>query len=181
MDPESGTTNYVPVRAKAYPASKNALSVDAKFWRSFRNKSAPQQISAVTCIQFSPAEPHDFAVTSSTRVRQVRLLGCVSSSLSRDGFRGNKQSLTCAAAIGIIFLAIEFFSFSVSHFSGVKSIKEGLNPKPSMLAVPSIFLEYGILVRCCSSESWTCRLQTALVHDIGLHFLCVYRLWSMMG
>jgi hypothetical protein len=68
MDPESGTTNYVPVRAKAYPASKNALSVDAKFWRSFRNKSAPQQISAVTCIQFSPAEPHDFAVTSSTRV-----------------------------------------------------------------------------------------------------------------
>lgn len=75
MDGGTGTAlSYTPVRSKAYPASKNALSVDARYWRSFKNKGAPQHIAAVTSIQFCAAEPHDFAVTSSTRVRALFLL-----------------------------------------------------------------------------------------------------------
>lgn len=59
----------MPVRPKAYPASKNALTVDAKYWKAFKILSTPQHIGAVTSIQFSPVDHYDFAVSSSTRVR----------------------------------------------------------------------------------------------------------------
>ncbi|KAH7423109.1 hypothetical protein KP509_12G039300 [Ceratopteris richardii] len=60
--------SYNPVRPKQSPASRKPHAVESKYWKTFSTKVIEQQISAVSCTSFCPEPPHDFAVTSSTRV-----------------------------------------------------------------------------------------------------------------
>lgn len=100
----------MPVRPKAYPASKNALTVDAKYWKAFKILSTPQHIGAVTSIQFSPVDHYDFAVSSSTRVTIYDgVTGEVKKTISRftdvaysGTFRSDGQLLAAGGETGIV-------------------------------------------------------------------------------
>lgn len=58
----------MPLDRKEYPSKAAPGSADSSFWKSFKKKEVSRQIAGVTCIDFCPEPPHDFAVTSSTRV-----------------------------------------------------------------------------------------------------------------
>lgn len=60
--------SYQPVRSKRFAPSRKPFSVESRYWKSFSSKDILQQIAGVSCVQFCPEPPHDFAVTSSTRV-----------------------------------------------------------------------------------------------------------------
>ncbi|MCO5591550.1 hypothetical protein L7F22_045536 [Adiantum nelumboides] len=62
------SSSYKPVRPKKFAASRKPSAVESKYWKSFSSKIIQQQIAAVTCVNFCPEPPHDFTVTSSTRV-----------------------------------------------------------------------------------------------------------------
>eukprot|EP00249_Psilotum_nudum_P015402 c25310_g1_i1 orf=329-1921(-) len=62
------STDYKPVRAKKLSMSKHPFAAEARFWKSFVKKDILQHVTGITCIHFCPKPPHDFAVTSSTRV-----------------------------------------------------------------------------------------------------------------
>ncbi|CAM6119018.1 unnamed protein product [Calypogeia fissa] len=104
------SNQYVPVRPKQYPKSRDALSVDAKFWRSFKAKPPSQLIGAVSNINFCPAPPHDFAVTSSTRVTIYDGKTCeVKKTISRftdvaysGAFRADGQLIVAGGETGIV-------------------------------------------------------------------------------
>eukprot|EP00271_Cylindrocystis_brebissonii_P021166 TRINITY_DN7422_c0_g1_i1.p1 TRINITY_DN7422_c0_g1~~TRINITY_DN7422_c0_g1_i1.p1 ORF type:complete len:532 (+),score=114.97 TRINITY_DN7422_c0_g1_i1:490-2085(+) len=62
---------YVKLPVKQYPPRSERETPEGKFWRSFRaTSSTPQQqhVGPVTCIDFCPTKPYNFAITSSTRV-----------------------------------------------------------------------------------------------------------------
>eukprot|EP01018_Ginkgo_biloba_P016174 Gb_10217 [translate_table: standard] len=60
--------DFIPIRPKQYPSKRPPGSADSRFWKSFKKKEVSRQIAGVTCINFCPEPPHDFAVTSSTKV-----------------------------------------------------------------------------------------------------------------
>lgn len=60
--------DFIPLDRKEYPSKAAPGSSDSSFWKSFKKKEVSRQIAGVTCIDFCPEPPHDFAVTSSTRV-----------------------------------------------------------------------------------------------------------------
>ncbi|KAJ7562666.1 hypothetical protein O6H91_03G079500 [Diphasiastrum complanatum] len=101
---------YVPVSSKQFPKSRNPLSAESKFWRTFKRKVSEQQTFAVTCINFCPTPPHDFAVTSSTRVVIYDGTTCeVKKTISRftdlaysGSFRSDGQLLVAGGETGII-------------------------------------------------------------------------------
>ncbi|KAG0623543.1 hypothetical protein M758_3G181700 [Ceratodon purpureus] len=107
---DAGRNDYVPVKAKAYPASKNPLSADARFWKAFKILATPQHIGAVTSIQFSPVDHHDFAVSSSTRVTIYDgITGEVKKTISRftdvaysGTFRSDGQLLAAGGETGMV-------------------------------------------------------------------------------
>lgn len=55
-----------PVKLPTLPAS---ITPEQKFWRSFKSNLLINEYSSPTNINFSPIAPHDFAITSSTRVQ----------------------------------------------------------------------------------------------------------------
>jgi len=59
---------FIPLDRKEYASKAAPGSADSSFWKSFKKKEVSRQIAGVTCIDFCPEPPHDFAVTSSTRV-----------------------------------------------------------------------------------------------------------------
>eukprot|EP00252_Welwitschia_mirabilis_P010811 TRINITY_DN2435_c0_g1_i1.p1 TRINITY_DN2435_c0_g1~~TRINITY_DN2435_c0_g1_i1.p1 ORF type:complete len:521 (-),score=83.59 TRINITY_DN2435_c0_g1_i1:1-1563(-) len=61
-------TEYLPVAQKQQPAREKQGSSDSPYWKSFITKNVSRHIAAVNYVNFCPAPPHDFAVTSSTRV-----------------------------------------------------------------------------------------------------------------
>lgn len=63
-----GSRKFIPIGQKVYPSTKPPGSSDSSYWKSFKKKSVLQQIAGVSFIDFCPEPPHDFAVTSSTRV-----------------------------------------------------------------------------------------------------------------
>uniref|UniRef100_A0A0D6RAL4 U3 small nucleolar RNA-associated protein 15 C-terminal domain-containing protein n=1 Tax=Araucaria cunninghamii TaxID=56994 RepID=A0A0D6RAL4_ARACU len=63
-----GSENFIPVQPKIYPSTRPPGSSDSTYWKSFKKKAVSQQVAGVTCIDFCPEPPYDFAVTSSTRV-----------------------------------------------------------------------------------------------------------------
>lgn len=107
---DGGRKDYVPVKAKAYPASKNPLTADARYWKAFKLLSTPQHIAAVTSIDFSPIDHHDFAVSSSTRVTIYDgITGEVKKTISRFSdvaysgtFRSDGQLLAAGGETGIV-------------------------------------------------------------------------------
>ncbi|KAI9342466.1 WD40-repeat-containing domain protein [Zopfochytrium polystomum] len=61
----------VPERAPTLavtPAARKAAA-EAAYWKGFKNPVLVKEFSSVTSIHFSATKPHDFAVTSSTRVQ----------------------------------------------------------------------------------------------------------------
>ncbi|BBN07081.1 U3 small nucleolar RNA-associated protein 15 [Marchantia polymorpha subsp. ruderalis] len=103
-------TDYVPVRPKLYPKSRDSLTVDSKFWKSFKAQRTEQQIAAVSSIHFSPVSPYDFAVTSSTRVtiyngktREVKKNISRFSDVAYSGaYRGDGQLIVAGGESGLI-------------------------------------------------------------------------------
>lgn len=65
---ENNVGDFIPLDRQEYPSKPAPGAVDSSFWKSFKKKEVSRQIAGVTCINFCPEPPHDFAVTSSTRV-----------------------------------------------------------------------------------------------------------------
>ncbi|KAJ3416503.1 snoRNA-binding rRNA-processing protein [Chytridiales sp. JEL 0842] len=61
--------DYRKVQVKKFPTQVGQLSQEAKYWKKFRSPVLVKEYASITSIQFSPTRPHDFAVTSSTRVQ----------------------------------------------------------------------------------------------------------------
>lgn len=51
------------------PSVPTQISPEQKFWKGFVNSQLVKEHNAITHIHFDPNSPHDFAVTSSTRVQ----------------------------------------------------------------------------------------------------------------
>lgn len=65
---DNNVGDFIPLDRQEYPSKPAPGAVDSSFWKSFKKKEVSRQIAGVTCINFCPEPPHDFAVTSSTRV-----------------------------------------------------------------------------------------------------------------
>ncbi|KAF6015531.1 hypothetical protein HII12_000690 [Brettanomyces bruxellensis] len=55
-----------PVRTETLPAK---TTPEQRYWRGFTNSQLVKEHNAVTHIAFDPNRPHNFAVTSSTRIQ----------------------------------------------------------------------------------------------------------------
>ncbi|RHZ77413.1 hypothetical protein Glove_180g119 [Diversispora epigaea] len=55
------------IRKFAVPIKKD--TEESRFWKKFKTHSTLSEAASVTSINYSPISPHDFAVTSSTRVQ----------------------------------------------------------------------------------------------------------------
>lgn len=103
-------TNYQPVRAKKFAPSRNPSALESKYWKSFSLKETQQQIAGVSCIHFCPEPPHDFAVTSSTRISVYNGETCqIKKTISRftdvaysGVFRSDGQLLVAGGEMGLI-------------------------------------------------------------------------------
>lgn len=56
----------VPVKTAAMPSQ---VHPEQKYWKGFANSQLVKEHNAITHIHFDPNAPHDFAVTSSTRIQ----------------------------------------------------------------------------------------------------------------
>lgn len=56
----------VPVQFPSLPSSKTA---ESRYWRKYKSPIIIKEYASVSHVHFSPASPHDFAVTASTRVQ----------------------------------------------------------------------------------------------------------------
>ncbi|KAI9340888.1 WD40-repeat-containing domain protein [Obelidium mucronatum] len=66
--------SYEPVAEKRFPAGPTLLSVgsdqaEKKYWAKFKRPIVVKEYASVSHVEFCPVKPHDFAVTSSTRVQ----------------------------------------------------------------------------------------------------------------
>ncbi|KAH9311263.1 hypothetical protein KI387_026298, partial [Taxus chinensis] len=104
------TGKFIPIQAKLYPSTKPPGSVDSSYWKSFKKKNTLQHFAGITCIDFCPEPPHDFAVTSSTRVsiydgRSCELKKTISKfkDVAYSGhFRSDGQIIAAGGETGII-------------------------------------------------------------------------------
>ncbi|KAI9906970.1 hypothetical protein PsorP6_003562 [Peronosclerospora sorghi] len=53
---------------KQYPATKKEETAEETYWKKFHAPQELQQVGSVTHIDVSPVEPHQVAITSSTRI-----------------------------------------------------------------------------------------------------------------
>jgi U3 small nucleolar RNA-associated protein 15 len=61
--------DFKALSVRHYAKNSDHLGPEALYWKKFSKQVLAQQIGPVTCVDFSPEEPHQYAVTSSTRVR----------------------------------------------------------------------------------------------------------------
>ena len=59
---------YRKVQPRQYAQLPQRVTGENRFWRTFKTVSLEQQAGAVTCVNFSPTEPGEVAVTSGPRV-----------------------------------------------------------------------------------------------------------------
>lgn len=59
---------YRKVQPRQYAQLPQRVTGENRFWRTFKTVSLEQQLGAVTCVNFSPTEPGEVAVTSGARV-----------------------------------------------------------------------------------------------------------------
>ena len=50
------------------PTLLTRVTAESRYWSKFNVASITKEVSAVSCIDFSPVAPHNYAITSSTRV-----------------------------------------------------------------------------------------------------------------
>ena len=60
--------SFQKIGVKQYAKLPQRITAENRYWRTFKTVALEQQISSVTCVDFSPASPSEVAVTSSTRV-----------------------------------------------------------------------------------------------------------------
>ena len=63
------TTDYKKLALRQYPRLPSRRTAESRYWRKFKFPVLVKEFDAVTNISFSGTRPHDFAVTSSTRVQ----------------------------------------------------------------------------------------------------------------
>lgn len=95
------------IKAVTNPAS---LTPEQKYWRGFKNPLLVKENNAINHIHFNPNSPHDFAVTSSTRVqifsaktRQVvRTISRFTDTVYSGEFRSDGKLLVAGDATGMV-------------------------------------------------------------------------------
>ncbi|CAG8822933.1 5885_t:CDS:10 [Gigaspora margarita] len=60
---------YKKLSIKKLPVPTEKGTEESRFWKRFKSRCSLSEIASVTSIKFSPIQPFDFAVTSSTRVQ----------------------------------------------------------------------------------------------------------------
>ncbi|ANB13868.1 Utp15p [Sugiyamaella lignohabitans] len=96
-----------PVRNPVLPAK---TTPELRYWRGFKNPLLVKENNAVNHLHFNPQSPHDFAVTSSTRVqifsaktRQVvRTIARFKDTVYSGEFRSDGKLLVAGDATGLI-------------------------------------------------------------------------------
>ncbi|KAG8456478.1 hypothetical protein GDO86_002311 [Hymenochirus boettgeri] len=61
-------SSYKPVAIPTYPKLGEKITKDTVYWRSYKNPVQIKEFGAITKIHFSPNQPCNYAVTSSTRI-----------------------------------------------------------------------------------------------------------------
>ena len=61
--------DYQKLQIKRFPSLSGRKTAESRYWRRFKFPILIKEYAAVTSIDFSPTLPHDFAVTSSTRIQ----------------------------------------------------------------------------------------------------------------
>lgn len=69
MATASAPTDYKKLALRQYPRLPGRRTAESRYWRKFKFPVLVKEFDAVTHISFSGTRPHDFAVTSSTRVQ----------------------------------------------------------------------------------------------------------------
>lgn len=95
------------VRGGVLPAP---ATPEIRYWRGYRNPVLVKENNAVTHIHFNPASPHDFAVTSSTRIqifsartRQVaKTISRFKDTVYSGEFRSDGKLIAAGDATGLI-------------------------------------------------------------------------------
>lgn len=65
-----GMANELPrIAAVQFPSLPSSISPESRYWRKYKSPIVIKEYASVTHIHFSPVSPHDFAVSSSTRVQ----------------------------------------------------------------------------------------------------------------
>ncbi|ODQ67813.1 WD40 repeat-like protein [Nadsonia fulvescens var. elongata DSM 6958] len=112
-----------PVRKPVLPAQ---TTPEQRYWRGFKNPVLVKEYNAISHIHFNPVSPHDFAVTSSTRIqifsaktRQVtKTISRFKDTVYSGEFRADGKLIVAGDATGLIQI------FDVSS----RSILATLNP-----------------------------------------------------
>jgi U3 small nucleolar RNA-associated protein 15 len=120
------TTNYQKLKLKQYPKTPTSLTSEARYWKNFKFTILLRQISAVTSIDFSPVAPHEFAISSSSRVQIFDPnTNKVSSTLSRfkdvvysGSFRNDGKLLVAGGEEGVVRLCDVSTKFVLRNFKG---------------------------------------------------------------
>ncbi|CAG8501418.1 3271_t:CDS:10 [Scutellospora calospora] len=60
---------YKKISLKKFAVPTEKGTEESRFWRRFKPRCSLSEIASITSIKFSPIQPFDFAVTSSTRVQ----------------------------------------------------------------------------------------------------------------
>lgn len=68
MMSSTSSGGYRSIQKKVHAKVEGFESSEETFWGKFRFPILTKQYSAVTSIHFSPTEPYDYAICSSTRV-----------------------------------------------------------------------------------------------------------------
>ena len=131
---------------KRFPAVSKRLSSEARYWKNFKNAKVISHYAKISDIDFSPVEPHDLAVSASTRVFIYDgPTGAEKKTLSRfrdvaysGRFRSDGQLLV--AGTGDAYVKVFDLSSRtvLRHFKGhsasVQVARFGLNPTEIMSA-----------------------------------------------
>eukprot|EP00124_Ichthyophonus_hoferi_P003221 Ihof_evm3s267 gene=Ihof_evmTU3s267 len=62
-------SSYKRVEIKRYPQVLQRETPEARYWKKFKFPIVVKEYAAITSVNFCPAKPYDFVVTSSTRVQ----------------------------------------------------------------------------------------------------------------
>lgn len=57
------------IAAVQFPSLPSSISAESRYWRKYKSPIIVKEYASVSHIHFSPASPHDFAVSASTRVQ----------------------------------------------------------------------------------------------------------------
>eukprot|EP00045_Choanoeca_perplexa_P005134 m.43687 g.43687 ORF g.43687 m.43687 type:complete len:498 (+) comp12952_c0_seq1:110-1603(+) len=60
--------SYAPVRAKQFPRIAQRETAEERYWSKLKFPTVHKDSAAVTCVDFSPAAPHHYAVTAGSKI-----------------------------------------------------------------------------------------------------------------